>query len=99
MHDLFGILHLHTAHNVIHLLLGIAGIWAAARRETAVLYAQIGGLAYLLLGAVGFFAPGMFGLMQVDVSDNIVHLVLGAIGTYIGFVMNTNQLAVHKKTA
>lgn len=97
--DLFGILHLHTAHNVFHLLIGIAGIAASVLPGWALRYTQISGIAYLLLGVLGFFVPNLFGLMHLALSDNIVHLAFGAIGTYIGFVLNTNQLVIQKKTA
>lgn len=97
--DLFGILHLHTAHNVFHLLIGITGIAASVLPGWALRYTQISGIAYLLLGILGFFVPELFGLMHLALSDNIVHLIFGALGTYIGFVLNTNQLVIQKKTA
>jgi hypothetical protein len=84
-------MHLSGAHNIIHLIsaalalyFGFAGSPSAART-----FSLIFGAVYLLLGALGFFAPGsVIGLLQAHhalgglrslAADNIVHILLGAV--------------------
>jgi hypothetical protein len=88
-HDLFGT-HLTTIHNIVHLLtaaialhFGFYGSDAAART-----FCQVFGAIYLLLGIVGFIAPNVVAnIIQSHTatgsenltSDNIIHLLLGAV--------------------
>jgi uncharacterized protein DUF4383 len=78
-------------HNLIHLAVGAAGLavylmgWGESR-----MYSQIVGVAYLLLGLLGFISPlitqGMLlGLIHVNTADNLLHLIVGGIGAYVGF--------------
>lgn len=81
-------MHLTSIHNVIHLLtaaialyLGFAGSYGAART-----FALVFGAVYLLLGVLGFVAPGLvaavIGHPAVSAGeltpDNAVHVLLGA---------------------
>lgn len=53
---------------------------------TTRLYAQIAGAALLLLGVVGFMAGNyVFGLNS-SVFEDTIHVILGAIGLYTGFM-------------
>jgi hypothetical protein len=89
-------MHLTTIHNVVHLLsgalalyMGAAGSVAAARR-----FCIVFGSVYLLLGVLGFAAPGVVaavirhhvkegsGLMP----DSVVHLLLGAGFLLVGLI-------------
>jgi hypothetical protein len=38
-------------------------------------------VVYLVVGILGFFVPGLFGLLthDYDLADNILHLVLGGL--------------------
>jgi hypothetical protein len=82
-------MHLTAIHNVVHLLtgaialyLGFAGSYDAARTFTLVF-----GAVYLLLGILGFVAPGVvaavIGHPPVSAGelmpDNAVHVLLGAV--------------------
>jgi hypothetical protein len=82
-------MHLTPIHNVVHLLtgaialyLGFAGSYDAARTFTLVF-----GAVYLLLGILGFVAPGVvaavIGHPPVSAGelmpDNAVHVLLGAV--------------------
>ncbi|GIP38924.1 hypothetical protein J31TS4_22040 [Paenibacillus sp. J31TS4] len=86
VHHLFGLFHFDTVHNVIHLLIGAWGLWAGTREPSAVLYAKLVGIIYLILGSLGFFSPGAFGMMELEMAENLLHLFVGALGTYLGFV-------------
>ncbi|HYN86589.1 MAG TPA: DUF4383 domain-containing protein [Pyrinomonadaceae bacterium] len=41
------------------------------------------GIAFILIGLLGFVAPGMLG-MHLNLAHNIVHLVSGALALYLG---------------
>jgi hypothetical protein len=53
------------------------------------LYAQVTGIVFLLVGIIGFVMPTIVpGFLHVSTTHSIVHVVLGLIGLYVGF-MNT----------
>lgn len=87
--NLLGVFHFNTAHNTIHLAIGIWGVLASAKDSHSLIFARGLGFIYVLGGILGFFAPEMFGLMHVGASENILHLVVGAIALYIGFRSET----------
>lgn len=66
-HELLG-MHLGTAHNVVHLLSGLAAIYCGYRSELAARrFCQIFGAVYGLLGIVGFFfGSGTFTVPEVS---------------------------------
>lgn len=82
--------HLTTVHNVIHLAtaavalyLGFAGTVTAART-----FCLVFGATYLLLGVLGFVAPGLVATLLVHPDpvtseelrpDNLFHIVTGAL--------------------
>ncbi|HEY9285474.1 MAG TPA: DUF4383 domain-containing protein [Pyrinomonadaceae bacterium] len=45
--------------------------------------ATILGVAFILIGLLGFVAPGMMG-MHLNVVHNLVHLISGALALYLG---------------
>ncbi len=45
--------------------------------------ATILGVAFILVGLLGFVAPGMMG-MHLNVVHNLVHLISGALALYLG---------------
>lgn len=83
----FGLFHLGTTHNVIHLIVGVLGLAAASGEGYAYRYAQVVGVLYMLLAVLGVFVKDLFGLMHVGLSDNILHFLVGAIALYFGYVL------------
>lgn len=83
--DLFGLFHFDGMHNVVNLIFGVAGILASGREENAVWFAKFAGVVFGLLGIVGFFRPELFGLMRLDMAENVLHAVVGALALYAGF--------------
>jgi hypothetical protein len=76
-----GLIQFDTWHNIAHLVIGLLGIAAAQKDKWARAYAHVFGVIYLLLGIIGFFLPEL-GHMHLEVSENLVHLVLGGFGIY-----------------
>jgi hypothetical protein len=95
-------MHLTQVHNIIHLVSGVLALyfgffasWSAART-----FSIIFGAVYLLLGIIGFVAPEVVAsiiqthdttdtgvaLSTTPTTDNIVHLILGAIFLVAGLV-------------
>jgi hypothetical protein len=84
-------MHLSGIHNIIHLISAALALYFgfAASPSAARTFSLIFGAVYLLLGALGFIAPGsVIRLIQAHhtpgglrslAADNIVHLLLGAI--------------------
>ena len=46
--------------------------------------AKILGVVFILVGILGFLAPGMLG-MHLNLTHNLVHLISGALALYFGF--------------
>ena len=84
-------LNSELVEDIVHLLAGAVALYAGFGTRSAgpaIQYARIFGAVYLLLGILGFVIPRLFGLLPdvgYRIQDNIVHLVLGAIGLFIGF--------------
>jgi hypothetical protein len=84
---LLGIFEVNTLHNVIHLASGALTLIAAMQGIGAMrLWGRIFGLVYVLVGIIGFVMPDMFGLMHLNMADNLLHLGLAAIFLYVGFL-------------
>lgn len=53
------------------------------------LYAKIVGVSVVLVGIVGVLAgnpeDGLFGLFNIDVVEDVIHLTTGGLLTYVGF--------------
>jgi hypothetical protein len=81
-----GLIHFDGLHNAIHLLFGLWAIVAAGSEISALRYARSVGIFYIAMATIGVLSPGMFGMMEMELSENIMHFVLGAWGLYVGFV-------------
>ena len=87
---LLGIFAVDAVHNLINLVIGALGI-SAYYWDRARLYCQGLGIVCLLIGILGFmpallFGNGMLlGLFHVNLADNLVYVVVGAVAAYLGF--------------
>ena len=45
---------------------------------------KIMGVVFILVGIIGFLAPGLLG-MHLNLTHNLVHLISGALALYFGF--------------
>lgn len=86
---LFGLFPVNMLHNLVHLAFGVWGL-AAYRSFTASRgYAQVAGVAYLLLAVIGFVVPEFFGIMPIGGNDIWLHVLLGAVLAGVGFTART----------
>jgi uncharacterized membrane protein YuzA (DUF378 family) len=76
-------------HNIVHVLTGILGIWAAFGGWSR-WFNRVFGIVYILIGLAGLI-PGLYfnqmflGLMHLNAGDNVFHLVVGVIAAAVGF--------------
>ncbi|HEU4631606.1 MAG TPA: DUF4383 domain-containing protein [Gemmatimonadaceae bacterium] len=82
---LFGLFPVNLLHNLVHLAFGVWGLAAASRFSAARLYAQAGGIIYLVLALLGFVAPNLFGLVPLGGNDIWLHVLLGIVLAAVGF--------------
>jgi hypothetical protein len=85
---LLGVLNIDVVEDIIHLATGgLMAYVGLAARGPAPVRGAVGaiGLFYLGVGALGFLVPTLFGLLPhgYSVFDNLIHLVLGALGLLV----------------
>jgi len=83
-----GLLPVNLLHNLVHVLFGILGIVAFAGLFAPRVYAQIVAVAYGLLAVLGLFSATntLFGLVPIYGHDVWLHLALGGVAAYFGFL-------------
>jgi len=82
-----GLFLVDPLHNVVHLLTGALAIFASKSNESATrLYFKVFGVVYALVTVLGFLTgTGLFGLLPVNIFDNLFHLIIAAAFLYYGF--------------
>ncbi len=79
-------------HNVVHLLSGIVLIAAARKRKSAKTVAIAFGVVYGLVAIIGLIdGNDVLGLLPVNPADNILHIVLSALGIVAGLVSDADD--------
>lgn len=86
--NLLGLFPVNLVHNLVHIAFGVWGLMAAKDAMQSTNYCKIGGVIYLLLAALGFIGATSsgFGLVPLGGNDTFLHLVLGAVLAYFGFM-------------
>jgi len=82
--EVFGLLAVNGWHNLVHLALGLLGLYAAGRFART--YALAVGLLYIVLAIWGLADSDnvILGLIPLDDEDNVLHLILGLTGLAAG---------------
>ncbi len=93
-HALLGIFEVNLLHNLVHIVIGIAGLAAAASLANSRTFCQVAGAILLLLGVLGVFVAKPFGLIDIGGLDIALHLVTGAILAYFGFAAPVSTRSV-----
>jgi hypothetical protein len=84
-HALLGIFQINLVHNLVHIVIGIAGLAAVTSLPNSRRFCQIVGVILLLLGVLGVFVANPLGLLYIGGLDIWLHLVSGAVLAYFGF--------------
>lgn len=84
----FGIFDVDILHTTIHLLTGVAAVlYARTQEETPRTGTKLLGVVYLVLSVLGFVWPNdmLFGLIQVNTADNVLHILFAFLFLAVGF--------------
>jgi hypothetical protein len=82
---LLGIAPVNLLHNIVHLIIGFAGLGASTDWARSKMFCQWAGVLLIVLGVVGFVAPTGFGFVPLAGGDIWIHLVSGLILAFVGF--------------
>jgi hypothetical protein len=85
INSLLGIFQINLAHNLVHAVIGIAGLAAAASLARSRMFCQVFGVVLLALGVVGIFLNNPLGIVPIGGVDIGLHLATGAVLAYFGF--------------
>ena len=82
---ILGLFPVNLLHNVVHILFGVWGLMASRSFTGAKMYAQVGGVIYIVLAICGWLIPDTFGLLPNGGSDIWLHALLGIVLLGVGF--------------
>jgi hypothetical protein len=82
---LVGLFNINLLHNLVHVVIGIAGLAAVTSLPNSRRFCQVVGVVLMLLGALGLFVANPLGLLYIGGLDIALHLVSGAVLAYFGF--------------
>lgn len=85
---LFGVFAVDSVHNWVHVLSGLAALYAGyASAQAARMYFRIFGVIYALVALLGIFVGRgeLLGIMANNVPDVVLHLAIAIAALFIGF--------------
>jgi hypothetical protein len=87
--ELFGLFQVSVLHNIVHMLIGIAGIAFARTWDSARTYLLGAGVIYVVLFIYGLFVGNNddANFVPIDNADDVLHLVL-AIALLVGWFVS-----------
>lgn len=82
-----GLFPVNALHNLVHIIFGAWGLFAARALGTARTYARVVAIAYALLTILGLIPATntTFGLVPIYGHDVWLHALLAAVAAYFGF--------------
>jgi hypothetical protein len=86
--NLFGIFHLNTMHNLVHILTGLLALWVGFTDDQASkIFFQVFGILYGAIAILGFIygSENILGLIASNVADTWLHLTIAVICFALGF--------------
>jgi Domain of unknown function (DUF4383) len=91
--ELLGIFQVSVLHNVVHILLGVAGLALSRTAPSARTYLIAGGAIYLVLWIYGLIIDRDSGanFVPVNSADNWLHFALGAAMIVLGVVLSRER--------
>ena len=90
---LLNLVAVNTLHNLIHLAIGVSGLWAAQSLQRARLWGRFTGAVLLLLFSAGLGQAALEGfpkdqillrLLPLNSPGHILHLISGGLVLYLG---------------
>lgn len=89
-----GLFLVDPLHNIVHILTGALAILASRSSESATrTYFKVFGVVYALVTVLGFMTgTGLFGLLPVNIFDNLLHVAIAALYLYVGFGTKTTAV-------
>lgn len=82
-----GIFETDSTHNLIHLISGLVGLFAASKGATlSRQYLIVFGLVYAVVAVLGFMSgTDVLGLITINTADNYLHTAIAAACLIVGF--------------
>lgn len=85
-------LEVNPLHNVVHLTLGLGGLWAWSRPARAYAYGVALAAIYLPMFLYGLVAMGeVWDVLSINTADNLLHLGTGLAGIAIAASVNHDR--------
>lgn len=96
--DLMGLFPINLLHNIVHLVVGLAGIFASISLGSARLFSGILAIFYGVLAISGLFLPtqSTLGFIPIFGNDVWLHAITAAIATYFGFIATPDLLELRE---
>ena len=93
-----GLLPVNVLHNLVHVLFGVLGLVAYGGLFAPRVYAQIVAVSYGLLVVLGLVPATntLFGLVPIYGADVWLHLALGLVAAYFGFMRPAEVAGLRK---
>jgi len=97
---LLNLIAVNTLHNVIHLVIGVSGLWAAQRLDRARLWGTLTGIVLLVLFSVGLGQAALEGFprdqllvraVPLNSPGHILHLISGGLALYLGLASPSSR--------
>ena len=90
---LLGLFEVNALHNIIHVVTGIAGLWAASTAANSRLFFKVFGIVYGLVTILGIIMGGnILGLIMINTADTLLHVAITALALYAGFCMKDKAM-------
>ena len=91
--SLFGVASVNVLHNIVHLVIGLAGLSGGRTDSGAAAFGKTFGIILLVIGLLGFVQPNLLGILPIGGDDVWIHLITGAILAYVGFTASAPKSA------
>lgn len=93
-----GMIEFDTTHNLIHLVVGLAGLYVGYMDTGWVRdYVRVVGVGFLLFGLLGFVTTEVGGI-RLEPIENLMHILIGVLGLMTGYFI-TPEPTFHGRAA
>lgn len=91
---LLGVASVNVLHNIVHLIIGLAGLSGGRTDAGAASFGKTFGVILIVIGLLGFLTPNLLGILPIGGYDIWIHLVTGAVLAYVGFTATAPRSAM-----